>query len=98
MENSLRNGNTRPPDVPPEKSVFWSGRTVKTRHGTKDWFQIGKDVCKGCILSPCLVNLYAEYTMRNAGWRKHNLESRLLGEILITSDMTPLLWQKVKKN
>ena len=41
--------------------------TVRTGHGTKDWFQIGKGVCQGCILSPCLFNLYAEYIMRNAG-------------------------------
>ena len=41
--------------------------TVRTRHGTTDWFQIGKRVCQGCILSPCLFNLYAEYIMQNAG-------------------------------
>ena len=41
--------------------------TVKTGHGTTDWFQIGKGVCQGCILSPCLFNLHAEYIMRNAG-------------------------------
>ena len=41
--------------------------TVRTRHGTMDWFQIGKGVCQGCILSPCLFNLYAEYIMRTAG-------------------------------
>ena len=41
--------------------------TVRTRHGTMDWFQIGKGVCQGCILSPCLFNLYAEYIMQNAG-------------------------------
>ena len=41
--------------------------TVRTGHGTTDWFQIGKGVCQGCILSPCLFNLYAEYIMRNAG-------------------------------
>ena len=41
--------------------------TVRTRHGTTDWFQIGKGVCQGCILSPCLFNLYAEYIMKNAG-------------------------------
>ena len=72
--------------------------TVRIGHGTVDWFQIGKRVCQGCILSPCLFNLYAEYIMRNA--RKYKLESRLLGEISITSDMqmTPPLWQKVKKN
>ena len=41
--------------------------TVRTGHGTVDWFQIGKGVCQGCILSPCLFNFYAEYIMRNAG-------------------------------
>ena len=76
--------------------------TVRTRHGTTDWFQMGKGVRQGCILSPCLFNLYAEYIMRNAGLeeKKHKLESRLLGEISITSDMQmiPPLWQKVKRN
>ena len=43
------------------------GATVRTGHGTTDWFQIGKGVCQGCILSPCLFNLYAQYIMRNAG-------------------------------
>ena len=41
--------------------------TVRTGHGTTDWFQIGKGVCQGCILSPCLFNVYSEYIMRNAG-------------------------------
>ena len=74
--------------------------TVRTGHGATDWFQTGKGVCQGCILSPCLFNLYAEYIMRTLDWKKHKLESRLLGEISITSDMqmTPPLWQKVKKN
>ena len=74
--------------------------TVRTEHGTTHWFQIEKGVCQSYILSPCLFNLYAEYIMRNAGWKKHKLESRLPGEISITSDMqrTPPLWQKVKKN
>ena len=67
MENFERDGYTRPPDLPLEKSVFRSGRTVRTGHGTTDWFQIGKGVHQGCILSPCLFNLYAEYIMRNAG-------------------------------
>ena len=66
MENSERDGNTRPPDLPPEKSVCRSGRTG-TGHGTTDWFQIGKGVRQGCVLSPCLFNLYAEYIMRGAG-------------------------------
>ena len=74
--------------------------TVRTGHGPTDWFQIGKGVCQGYILSPCLFNFYAEYIMRTLGWKKHKLESRLLGEISITSDMqmTPPLWQKVKRN
>ena len=74
--------------------------TVRTGHGTIDWLQIGKGVGQGCMLSPCLFNLYAEYIMRNAGLKKHKLESRFLGEISITSDtqMTPPLWQKVKRN
>ena len=73
---------------------------VRTGHGTTDWFQIGKGVRQGCILSSCLFNLYAEYIMRNTGLEEAQLESRFLGEISITSDMqmTPPLWQKVKKN
>ena len=61
--------------------------TVRTGHGTTDWFQIEKEVHQGCVLSPCLFNFYAEYIMRNPGLEKHKLESRLLGEISITSDM-----------
>ena len=73
--------------------------TVRTGHGTTDWFKIGKGVCQGCILSPCLLNLYAEYIMRDAGLDEAQLESSLSGEISITSDMwmIPPLWQKVKK-
>ena len=74
--------------------------TVRTGHGTTDWFQIGKGVRQGCILSPCLFNLYSEYIMGNAGLDEAQLESILQGEILITSDMqmTSPLWQKVKMN
>ena len=70
--------------------------TVRIVHGTTDWFQIGKGVCQGCILTPCLCNLYAEYTSREMlGWRKHKLESRLLREISISPDMQiPPLWRK----
>ena len=72
--------------------------TVRIRHGTTDWFQMGKGVCQRCILSPCLFNLDAEYIMRKA--ELILLESRLPGEISITSDMqmTPPLWLKVKRN
>ena len=74
--------------------------TVRTGHGTTDWFQIGKGVRQGWILSPCLFNLYAECIMRNAGLEETQAGIKLLGEISITSDMqmTPLLWQKVKRN
>ena len=99
MENSERDGNSRPPDLPLEKPVYRSGSN-RTGHGTTNWFQIGKEVHQGYILSPCLLNLYAEYIMRNAGLEEHKLESRLPGEIQITSDMqmTPPFWQKVKRN
>ena len=74
--------------------------TVRTGHGTTDWFQIGKGVRQGCILSPCLFNLYAEYIMRNTGLEEAQAESRFPGEISITSDMqmTPPLRQKVNRN
>ena len=73
--------------------------TVRTGRGTTDWFQIGKGVRQGSILSPCLFNLYAEYIMQNARLVEAQLESRLLGEISITSDkrMTPPLWQNAKR-
>ena len=67
MENPARDGNTRPPDLPLEKPVCSQEATVRTRHGTTDWFQIGQGVHQGYILSPCLFNLYAEYIMRNGG-------------------------------
>ena len=54
-------------DMPLEKLYAGQEATVKTGHGTTDCFQIGKGVHQGCILSPCLFNLYAEYIMRNAG-------------------------------
>ena len=72
--------------------------TVRTRHGTIDCFQIGKGVHWGCILSPCLFNLYAVYIMRNAGLEEAQAGIKIVREISITSDMqkTPPLWQKVK--
>ena len=72
--------------------------TVRKLHGAMDWFKIWKGVHQGCILSPCLFKLYAEYIMQMPGWMKHKLESRLLGEIQTTSDMTPPSWQKEKRN
>ena len=74
--------------------------TVRAGHGTTDWFQIGKGVHQGCILLPCLFNLYAENIMRNAGLDETQAGIKIMGEISITSDMqmTPTLWQKAKKN
>ena len=57
LENSSRDGNTRPPDLPPENLYAGQEATVRTGHGTTDWFQIGKGVHQGCILSPCSFNL-----------------------------------------
>ena len=67
VKNSERDGNTRLPDLPLENLYAGQEATVRTGHGTTDWFQIGKGVRQGCILSPCLFNLYAKYIMRNAG-------------------------------
>ena len=99
MENSERDGNTRPPDLPLEKPVCRSGSN-RTGHGTTDWFQIGKVVREGCILSPCLFNLYAEYIMRNAGLGEAQagikIVQRNINNLRYADDTT--LWQKTKKN
>ena len=73
--------------------------TVKTGHGTTDCFQIGKGVRQGCILSPCLFNLYAEYIMQNAGLDEAQARIKIASRNRITSDMqmTPPLWQKNEK-
>ena len=61
--------------------------TVRTRHGKMDWSQIGKGVHQGCILSPCLFNLYAEYIMRNTGLAEAQAEIKIAGGNINTSDM-----------
>ena len=83
--------------------------TVRTGHGTTDWFQIGKVVCQGCILSPCLFNLYAEYIMRNAGLEEAQagikIAGRNINNLTYADDITLMaeseeklksLWMKVK--
>ena len=74
--------------------------TVRTGQGTTDWFQIEKGVRQGCILSPCLFNLYAEYIMRNAGLEEAQagieIARRNINNLRYTDDIT--LWQKAKKN
>ena len=73
---------------------------VRTGHGTTDWFQIGKGVRQGCILSPCLFNLYAEYIMRNAGLEEAQAGIKIAGKNLnnLRYADEPHLWQKAKKN
>ena len=72
--------------------------TGRTGHGATDWFQIGKGVCQGCILSPCLFNLYAEYIMQNARLDEAQAGIKIAGRIInnlrYADDTT--LWQKVK--
>ena len=100
VENSERDWNTRPPDLPLEKPITGQEATVRSGYGTTDWFQIGKGVCQGCIFSPAYLTYTQSTSWETLGWRKHKLESRLPGEISITSDMqmTPPSWQKVKKS
>ena len=74
--------------------------TVRTGCGMINYFQIGKEVHQGCILSPAYLTYMQSALFKMLDWKKHTLESRLLGEISITSDMqmTSALWQQVKKN
>ena len=76
MEYSERDGNTRPPDLP-----LYAGQeaTVRTGHGTTDWFQIGKRVHQGYILSPCLFNLHSDYIKRNAGLEETQAGIKIAG-------------------
>ena len=79
METSERDGNTRPPDLPLENLYAGQEATVRTGHGTTDWFQTGKGVRQGCILSPYLFNLHAEYIMRNAGLEETQTGIKIAG-------------------
>ena len=74
--------------------------TVRTGHGTTDWFQIRKGVHPGCILSLCLFNFYAEYIMRNARLEEAQIRIKIAGRNInnLRYEMTPPLWQKVKRN
>ena len=101
LENSERGGSTTPPACLLRNLYSGQEATVRTGHGTTDWFQIGKGVRQGCILSSCLFNLYAEYIMRNPGLEEAQAGIKIARrEMSITSDMqmTPPLWQKVKRN
>ena len=96
----LRDENTRPPYLSPEKPVCGSRSNSYNWCGMTDSFKIGKGVCQGCILSPCLFNLYAEDIMRNAGLDEAQagikIVRRNINNLII--QVTPPLWQKVKRN
>ena len=100
MENSSRDENTRPPYYLLRNLYSGQEATVRPEHGTVDWFETGKGVHQGCILSPCYLTYMQNTSCEMPGWMKQKLKSRFPGEISITSDMqiTPLLWQKVKRN
>ena len=74
--------------------------TVRTGHGTTDWFEIQKGICQGCILSPCLFNFYAEYIMKNDGLEEAQagikIAGRNINNLRYADDTT--LWQKGKRN
>ena len=74
--------------------------TVRTGHGITDWFRINKGVRHSCVLPPCLFNLCLEYIMRNAGLDEAQAGIKIAGRNISNSDMqmTPLLWQKAKRN
>ena len=79
MENSERDGDTRPPDLPLRNLYAGQEATVRTVYGTTDWFQIGKKLCQGYILSPCLFNFYAVCIMRNAGLEEAQAGIKIAG-------------------
>ena len=102
MENSERDGNTRPPDLPLRNLYAGQEATVRSGHGTTDWFQIGKGVRQGCIFSPCLFNLYAEYIMRNAGLDEAQagikIARRYINNLRYTDDTILMAESKELKN
>ena len=99
MENSSRDGNTRPPYLTPEKPVCRSRNKLEP---DMEWTcsKLGKEYIKAVYYHPAYLTYMQSTSCEILGWMKHNLESRMPEEILITSDMqmTPPLWQKVKRN
>ena len=81
---------------------LYAGPEAKVRngHGTTDWFQTGKGVHQGCVFTPCLFNLYAEHITRNAGLEETQAEIKIAGRNIHNPDMqmTPPVWQKVKRS
>ena len=91
VENSSRDGNTRPPYLVLRNLYAGQEATVRTGHETTDWFQIRKGVCQGCILSPCLFNLYAECIMQNAGLDEAQAEIKIAGRSINNLRYTTLM-------
>ena len=93
-------GNTGPPDLPLRNLYAGQEATVRNGHGTIDWFQIGKGVQQSFLLSPCLFNLYAEYTLQDAGLNEAQagikIAGRTINNLRYVDDTT--LMQKAKKN
>ena len=96
VENSSRDGNTRPPYLPLRNLHAGQQTTVRTEHETEDWFQTEKRVHQGCIRSPCLFNFYAEYIIWNARLDEAQAGIRIAGKNI--NKTTPPLWQKAKRN
>ena len=100
MANSEREG--KPDHLTCLLRNLYAGQEAKIRtgHGTTDWFQIGKRICQGCILSLCLFNLYEAYIMRNAELDEAKAGTKIAGRNInnLMYAMIPPLWQKVKKN
>ena len=100
VENSERDRNTRPPELPLEKSLCRSGSKLELDMEQQTGSKSGKGVCQGCISSLCLFNLYAEYITRNSGLDEAQagikIAERNINNLRYTDDTT--LWQKVKEN
>ena len=100
MENSERDGNTKPLDLPPEKSVSRSGSKFEPDMEQQTGSKLEKEYNKAIYCHPAYLTYMLSTSCKMPGWMKHKLESRLLVEIPITSDtqMIPPLWQETKKN
>ena len=100
LKNSSRDGNTRPPDLPLEKSTCRSGSKLKLEMEKQTGVKSGKEFIKAVYCHSAYLTYIWSTSYEMLGWMEHRLESRLPGEISTTSDiqMTPPLWQKAKKN
>ena len=102
MENSLRDVNTRPPTCLLRNVYAGQEATVGTGHGTTDWFLIGKGVPQGCVLSPCLFNLYAENIIGNAGLEEAQAGIKISGNandttlMAVSEELKSLLSHRVR--